>query len=131
MGFLILLFAQQPGKIAAAPVAKDAGDCHLESEERQRDRNGRHLVGIVELADKKGIREVVKDIHQHAEHAGQGQVDDGTRNGHLFQDVELLFFHACDIFPCESKNFAGLFCQVKPPFPYFSYLWPGLKTGRL
>jgi len=50
---------------------------HLEGEERQCDGYGRHLVGIVELADKEGIGEVVEDIYQHAEHAGQKRVSGG------------------------------------------------------
>jgi len=55
--------------------------------------DSRHLHRIVELADEKCVGEVVKDVHQHAEHAGQGHVNYRPGNGHLFQYVDVTILH--------------------------------------
>lgn len=90
---------QRSGDDGSAAHAENSPHRHEDQKYRRRQGNSGHQQSIVGLADKKGVRQIVDQDHQHGRHDGKGVLKDrlGYR-GFLKNFCGLLIFHKCLLF---------------------------------
>lgn len=88
-GFLAVALPQTAGDQAGAAHAKQIGQRSDEDEKRQRHGGGSYLVGVAQLANKKGIRHIVNDGDDLADDGGHGQRGNGPADRH---GIKQIFF---------------------------------------
>lgn len=113
-----VLRAQHSGNQAAPAQSKQVAQSGQQVEPRGNQRDRSHHQRIANLADEKGVRQIVDHRHHLADDRGDRQGCDRPPNGHFLKQILLrLFLH--------RSKLPSFFCKSLRPFPT-----AGRRKGR-